>query len=266
MNTQPNQSTSVGELLREWRQRRRMSQLDCACEANISTKHLSFLETGRSRPSREMVLRLAELLDVPLRERNALLIAAGFAPYFAERPLTHSALANVRASVDQVLKGHEPFPALAIDRHWRMVAANASIAPLLASVNSSLLQPPVNVLRLSLHPQGLAPSIENLPEWRAHLLSRLRRQIQFCGDATLEELLSELKSYGPACEPLATIDPAAVVVPLKLRLGLDVLSFFSTTTIFGTPTDVTVSELALECFYPTDEQTRVVLHRQAGAV
>jgi transcriptional regulator with XRE-family HTH domain len=259
MNTQPNELSSVGRLLREWRQRRRMSQLDCACEANISTKHLSFLETGRSRPSREMVLRLAELLDVPLRERNALLVAAGFAPCYAERALAHSALVNVRAAVDKVLKGHEPFPALAIDRHWTMLAANASIAPLLASVHALLLQPPVNVLRLSLHPQGLAPSIANLPEWRAHLLSRLRRQIHFSGDATLEELFSELKSYGPASEPVVEIDPASVVVPLKLRFGSHVLSFFSTTTVFGTPSDVTVSELALECFYPADEQTSVVL-------
>jgi transcriptional regulator with XRE-family HTH domain len=145
---------SIGDHLREWRQRRRLSQMDLALDAEISTRHLSFLETGRARPSRDMVLRLAERLEVPLRERNVLLLAAGFAPVFGERRLDDPALAPARAAVDLVLKGHEPYPAVAIDRHWTLVAANAAIPPLLAGVDPGLLEPPVNVLRLSLHPTG----------------------------------------------------------------------------------------------------------------
>jgi len=165
----------VGDLLREWRQRRRMSQLDLASEAEISTRHLSFLETGRAQPSRDMVLHLAEQLEVPLRERNVLLVAAGFAPVFAERSLEDPALQSARKAVDLVLAGHEPYPALAVDRHWTLIAANGAVGRIIGGADASLLQPPVNVLRLSLHPKGLAPRIVNLPEWRAHLLARLRR-------------------------------------------------------------------------------------------
>src|SRR5262244_3339088 len=171
------QTQPVGSLLRKWRERRRLSQLDLACEAEISTRHLSFLETGRSLPSREMVLRLAEQLEVPLRERNVLLIAAGYAPAFPERPLDDPALQAARKAVDLVLAGHEPYPALAIDRHWTLIASNNAVPPLMAGADPSLLRPPVNVLRLSLHPAGLSPRIVNLPQWRAHLLERLRRQI-----------------------------------------------------------------------------------------
>src|SRR6187431_170949 len=189
------QTQSVGDLLREWRQRRRMSQLDLALEAEISTKHLSFLETGRAQPSREMVLRLAEQLDVPLRERNVLLVAAGYAPVFPQRSLADPALQTARKAVDLVLKGHEPYPAIAIDRHWTLIAHNAVVPRLLAAADPSLLQPPVNVLRLSLHPNGLAPRIENLAEWRAHLLTRLRQQIDATADAELTKLLDELAAY-----------------------------------------------------------------------
>ena len=188
-------SRPVGALLREWRQRRRLSQLDLACEAEISTKHLSFLETGRSVPSRDMVLHLAERLDVPLRARNTLLHAAGYAPVFPERPLDDEALRVVRRAVDLVLTGHEPHPALAVDRHWCMMAANRAIAPLIMGVDPALLRPPVNVLRLGLHPSGLAPRTVNLPEWRAHLLDRLRQQIDASGDRVLIDLLAELRSY-----------------------------------------------------------------------
>src|SRR5215475_2745961 len=186
------QTQPVGNLLRKWRERRRLSQLDLACEAEISTRHLSFLETGRSLPSREMVLRLAEYLDVPLRERNALLVAAGYAPAFPERPLDDPALQSARKAVDLVLAGHEPYPAIAIDRHWTLIASNNAVQPILAGVDPSLLCPPVNALRLSLHPAGLSSRIANLSQWRSHMLSRLRRQIEVDADRVLDELLDEL--------------------------------------------------------------------------
>jgi transcriptional regulator with XRE-family HTH domain len=253
----------VGHLLREWRQRRRLSQLDFACEAEISSKHLSFLETGRSRPSREMLLRLAELLEVPLRERNAMLIAAGFAPVFSERSLADPALQAARKAVDQVLKGHEPYPALAIDRCWTLVASNAAVPPLLAGIKRELLQPPVNVLRLSLHPEGLAPRIVNLAEWRAHLFARLRRQIDVSADRVLMDLFDELASYpappGDGREPKH--DGSSVVVPFRLAIEGAVLSFISTTTVFGTPIDITLSELAVEAFFPADEATSAILRK-----
>lgn len=253
----------VGQLIREWRQRRRLSQLDCAVEADISSKHLSFLETGRSQPSRDMLLRIADLLDVPLRERNAMLVAAGFAPMFSERSLDDPALRAARDAVDQVLRGHEPYPAIAIDRHWTLLAANAAVAPLLEGVSESLLAPPLNVLRLSLHPEGLAGRILNLSEWRAHLFARLRRQIEVSADRTLMTLLDELMQY-PA--PVSTgrehkPDGNAVVVPLRLKAGAAVLSFVSTTTVFGTPIDITLSELAIEAFFPADEATAAILRR-----
>jgi transcriptional regulator with XRE-family HTH domain len=248
----------VGDLLREWRQRRRMSQLDLACEAEISTKHLSFLETGRSTPSREMVLHLAEQLDVPLRARNALLNAAGYAPVFSERQLDDPAMAAARQAIDLVLAGHEPHPALAVDRHWCMAAANRAVAPLMTGVDPELLRPPVNVLRVGLHPGGLAPRTVNLAEWRAHLLAGLRQQIEVSGDPVLVDLLAELRSYdGPAGPSPRVSGPerAAVAVPFRLATDYGVLSFLSTITVFGTPIDVTLSELALECFYPADQAT-----------
>jgi transcriptional regulator with XRE-family HTH domain len=255
----------VGTLLREWRQRRRLSQLDLALDAEISPRHLSFLETGRSSPSREMVLRLAEQLDVPLRERNALLVAAGFAPVFSERRLDDPALRPARQAMDVILAAHEPFPALAVDRHWTMVAANAAVAPLLAGVSPALLKPPVNVLRLGLHPEGLAPRTVNLSEWRGHLLARLRRQVELSADAKLAELLRELTAY-PAPRPLRPARPtdeSVFVMPLQVATEWGVLSFVSTTTVFGTPVDVTVAELALETFFSADAATGEVLRRLA---
>jgi len=261
-----NQSAlTTGAYLRTWRQRRRMSQLDFALEAEISQRHLSFLESGRSAPSREMLLHLAERLDVPLRDRNGMLLAAGFAPVFAERTLDDPAMAAARSAIDLVLKGHEPYPALVVDRHWNLVAANAALAPLLANVSGTwLLEPPANVLRLSLHPDGLAPRIANLVEWRAHLLDRLRRQIAVTGDAVLEALLQEVAAF-PAGETLKALhgdvaaDHGGVLVPLRLVTDAGLLSFISTTTIFGTPRDITLSELALEAFFPADPETREVL-------
>jgi transcriptional regulator with XRE-family HTH domain len=260
------QTQPVGNLLRKWRERRRLSQLDLACEAEISTRHLSFLETGRSLPSREMVLRLAERLDVPLRERNALLVAAGYAPAFPERPLDDPALQSARKAVDLVLAGHEPYPALAIDRHWTLIASNNAVAPLLAWVDPSLLRQPVNALRLSLHPAGLAPRIANLVEWRSHLLARLRRQIEVTADPVLEALLDELCGYpapGESAENGGAGEYAGVAVPFRLATEQGVLSFISATTIFGTPVDVTLSELALESFFPADAATANILRRAA---
>jgi transcriptional regulator with XRE-family HTH domain len=257
-------SLAIGDHLRNWRQRRRMSQLDLACEADISTRHLSFLETGRARPSRDMVLHLAERLDVPLRQRNVLLIAAGYAPVFAERALDHPALAPARAAVDQVLAGHEPYPALAVDRHWQLVAANPAAQRLMAGVAPHLLQPPVNVMRVALHPEGLAPLTENLAEWRGHLLDRLARQVETTGDPALATLSEELARYpAPSRRP---VPPAAdpVVLPLRLRFGDATLAFFSTTTVFGTPNDITLSELAVEAFFPADAATAEMLRAMAA--
>ncbi|WP_250493247.1 helix-turn-helix transcriptional regulator [Caballeronia sp. GAWG1-1] len=253
---------TVGALLREWRQKRRMSQLDLAGDADVSTRHLSFIESGRSLPSREMLMRLAEQLDVPLRERNTLLMAAGYAPLYRERPFADPQLDAARRAVELVLKGHEPYPALAVDRHWTMIAGNAAVSALVAlAADASLLAPPVNVLRLSLHPQGLAHAIENWHEWRGHLLARVRRQIEVSGDATLAALLVELEAYptpphaGKARS--AELDP--VVVPLRLLTPHGTLSFLSTTTVFGTPVDITLSELAIEAFFPADEFTATAL-------
>ena len=265
----------VGDLLRDWRQRRRMSQLGLALEADVSAKHLSFVETGRAQPSREMVLRLAERLDVPLRERNALLLAAGFAPLYRERPLADPALGGARRAVERLLAAHEPYPALAIDRHWNMVLANRLIAPLIEGVAAELLSAPVNVMRLSLHPHGLASRIVNYPAWRDHLLQRLARQVEISGDSGLAALLEELRNYpepasGRARRPAATdevFDAAAgVVVPLQLAVGERTLSFLSATTIFGSPVDVTLAELAIESFFPADGATAHALEAMATAI
>ena len=265
-STPPTASRTVGDLLREWRQRRRMSQLLLAAEADISTRHLSFVESGRAVPSREMVMHLAERLDVPLRARNALLIAAGYAPLFRERPLTDPQLAAAREAVELVLKGHEPYPALAIDRHWTILAANSALAPLVAGASAELLKPPVNALRLSLHPEGIAASIVNWHAWREHVLARLQRQIDVSGDDTLSALRDELAGY-PAPPGAQAIDPDPAInqiaVPLRLRTPLGLLSFFSTTTVFGTPVDVTLSELAIEAFFPADQQTAAALREFA---
>jgi transcriptional regulator with XRE-family HTH domain len=254
---------SVGELLRGWRQRRRMSQLDLAVEAEVSAKHLSFVETGRATPSRELLLHLAEQLTIPLRERNILLVAAGYAPVFPERPLDDPSLAAARQAIDLVLTGHEPYPAIAIDRHWRLVAANRALGPLLKGVEPALLEPPVNVIRLSLHPAGLAPRIVNYAEWRAHLLARLRQQIEISADPVLIELLRDVAAYPPPPGVHAHAPPrhagASIVVPLQLATDAGRLAFFSTTTVFGTPIDITLSELALESFFPANETTAEVM-------
>jgi transcriptional regulator with XRE-family HTH domain len=256
---------TFGEELRTWRQRRHLSQLELATEVDISTRHLSFMETGRSQASRAMVLRLAHQLEVPLRERNDLLVAAGFAPMYASRPFTDPSLSAVRGAVDLILKGHEPFPALLVDRHWTLVSANQAAQAFMADVDAELLKPPVNELRMSLHPNGNARHIVNLPEWRAHCLARLARDVEITADPALADLLLELRGY-PGGESHYVSDPTnpAVVVPLRIRTREGaVLSFLSTTTVFGTAVEVTLSELVLEAFYPADDFTAAALRNQA---
>jgi len=262
--TRPHRSTPlpVGEHLRHWRQHRRLSQLDLASEADVSTRHLSFVETGRAVPSREMVLRLSERLAIPLRERNTLLVAAGYAPMYRERTLDDPALASARQAVELILKSHEPFPALAIDRHWSLVAANRMVPHLLAGADPELLQGPINVLRLSLHPRGLASKIVNLVQWRNHLFERLRQQIAATADPVLAELLAELQAYPlpeGADETHLGGEQLGVVMPFQFRTDQGVLSFISTVTIFGTPVDVTLQELAMETFFPADDFTAQAL-------
>lgn len=249
--------SAVGSLLREWRQRRRLSQLELSLKAEISTRHLSFLETGRSAPSRVMVLQLADRLDLSLRERNRLLLAAGYAPAYPETPLDAPIMGSVRAAVRQVLNGHEPYPAVVVDRYWNIVDLNAALGLLTSRVSPALLAPPANVLRASLHPCGLAPHIVNLGEWRGHLLSRLRRQVAFSGDGRLAELEEELRGYPcDQVEPDVEVPgPGELVVPLRIRAEQGELAFFSTVATFGTPLDITVSELCIESFFPADEFT-----------
>jgi transcriptional regulator with XRE-family HTH domain len=268
-------------LLREWRERRRLSQLGLAVDAGVSARHVSFVENGRARPSPEMVLHLAERLEVPLRERNRLLLSAGYAPVYGQRTLDDAEMQPVREAIGLVLEGHEPYPALVVDQHWNMVAANAGLAALTEGVAAELMEEPVNVLRVALHPKGLAPRIVNLTEWRTHLLERLDRQIAATSDPALVALRDELAAYpatdasgnghvddGPGADgddpgdrpdrPRVT-DGAQLardlVVCLRLREGDAELAFFSTIATFGTAVDVTISELAIESFFPADRAT-----------
>jgi transcriptional regulator with XRE-family HTH domain len=255
----------VGDLLRGWRQRRRLSQLELSAEADVSTRHLSFVETGRSRPSRELVLHLADHLDVPLRERNSLLLAAGYAPSYRERSLETDELEPVRQALDKILRGHEPFPAVVVDRRWDIVAANQPLLALVAPVVSPhLLEPPANALRITLHPDGLAPYIRNLGEYADHLLARLDRQAAVLGSDDLAGLADELRSYPDIpTEPVGHGDIAdRLFAPLVLQLPDGPrLTFFSTIATFGTALDVTVAELAIEQFFPADASTAAALSR-----
>ena len=262
---EPAKPLHVGEHLREWRQRRHLSQLDLAVDAEISARHLSFVETGRAAPSREMVLKLAERLEVPLRERNVLLVAAGFAPAFPQRPLDDPALKSAGEAINLVLRAHEPNPAFAYDRHWNLVTANRMVAPLLEGVPERLLSQPLNVLKLALHPEGLAPRTVNLAEWAGHLLERLHRQCEATADPELLKLYQDLKKY-PIPARAAPLASERVAIPFKLRQNGHVLSFLSTTMVFGTPLDVTLSELALETFFPADDLTSEELRRIAAGL
>ncbi|HZX07169.1 helix-turn-helix transcriptional regulator [Kribbella sp.] len=245
----------VGELLRGWRERRRLSQLELANRVEVSTRHVSFVETGRSRPSRDMVLRLAEHLDVPLRDRNQLLLAGGFAPIYSEASLHSPAMLAIRTTLRRLLQAHEPYPALVVDRWWNIVEANAGIAIFTAGVDEKLLQAPINALRLTLHPDGLARRIGNLADVRAATLGSLQRQVASTADPELQDLYEELRGYAVHDQPAAAPGPADVVVPFNLTHDGRELSLLTTIATFGTPLDVTVSELMIESFYPADEAT-----------
>jgi transcriptional regulator with XRE-family HTH domain len=258
----------VGHLLREWRQRRRLSQLDLSNEAAVSARHLSFVETGRSKPSRELVLHLAEHLEVPLRERNALLLAAGYAPVYQERSLDDAEMDPVRTALDQILGGHEPYPAVIVDRRWDLVTANgAALTLFTAGVRDHLLQPPINVYRLGLHPEGLAARVRNMGEYSAHLLTRLQRDVALTGDPALAELLDEVRGYPDLTHPPSVeADPARMLfLPMEFTTvdGRE-LSFFSTLATFGTALDITVAELSIEAFFPADAATAAALREGPG--
>jgi transcriptional regulator with XRE-family HTH domain len=254
------QARTFGDHLRDWRRRRGLSQLGLAGDAQISARHLSFVETGRARPSRDMVVRLAEQLQVPLRERNVMLVAAGYAPMFPDRPIEDPALAVANDAMQKVLSAHLPFPAFALDRYWNIVASNAALPQLYQRVEPALLERPVNALRLSLHPRGLAASIENLAEWRAHLLHRMQREIALSPDPKLSDLRDELLSYGDVQGALGEHASAPLAL-LKIRVGGDLLTFFSTTMVFGTAGDLTLSELVMEFFFPANPETAALAER-----
>lgn len=254
---------SFGEHLRRWRERRRLSQLELALQAEVSTRHLSFVETGRASPSREMVLHLAEHLEVPLRERNDLLLSAGYAPAYAETPVDAPPMGSVREALHAVLAAHEPFPTIIVDRHWNVVDANRAAGLFINQLPPDLAAPPVNVLRASLHPRGLAARIINLAEWRSHLLHRLRRQVEITFDAQLAALYEELRAYSTDAPEPALPEHPAVVVPLRLRHEAGELALFSMVSTCGTPSDITVDELVIESFFPADEFTASVLRKEA---
>ncbi len=261
--TDVSQARPVGQLLRSWRERRRLSQLELSHSVDVSTRHLSYLETGRAQPSRAMVLRLAEHLDVPLRDRNRLLLSAGFASVYSEAGLHSPQLVAVRAALRGLLAGHEPNPGLVVDRWWNLVEANAPVHRMLATVDPELLRPPVNVLRLALHPDALASRCLNLPEFRSHLLHRLQRQVVATADPELVDLLAELRSYPGGGVALTVPMADEVVVTWQIDFEGQQLALLSTVATFGTPVDITVSELVIELFFPADPQTAEALRAMA---
>ncbi|HEV8389006.1 MAG TPA: helix-turn-helix transcriptional regulator [Dongiaceae bacterium] len=249
-----------GVLLRRWRERRHLTQADLALVANSSTRHLSCLETGRSQPSREMVMHLAEHLEIPLRDQNMLLLAAGFAPAFQERPLAE--LASVRIAISRILEAHKPYPAFAVDRHWNIVLSNGTLPQLYEGCSPDLLRPPVNAVRLILHPLGMGPRIVNFIEWRAHTVTVLRQQVEARSDPAIQALLAEVMAYPAPSGGIAPVTgdgPQRYATPLQIATRLGTVSFLNTNTIFGTPTDVTLSELALEMLFPADEHTVAIV-------
>jgi transcriptional regulator with XRE-family HTH domain len=259
------QPPRAGELLRAWRQRRRLSQLELSLDSAVSTRHLSFIETGRARPSREMVLHLAERLEIPLRERNGLLLAAGYAPAYSGRSLDDPEMAVASDALERLLGAHQPYPAVVLDRAWNIVGANDSVRLLLEDVAPRLLEPPANALQITLQPDGMAPRIANLAEWSGHLLQRVRRRAAITGDRELARLHAELAALPGVCtEPPGGGIAAEIALPLRLRRGRTELAFISTQTTFGTAIDVTLAELSLEAFYPADAVTANALH-DAGA-
>jgi transcriptional regulator with XRE-family HTH domain len=235
-----------------------LSQLALSSVAAVSSRHLSFIETGRARPSREMVLHLARQLDVPLREQNSMLLAAGYAPVYRDGGLESPESQPVRDALDRFLTAHEPYPAIVVDRGWDLVGANRGLGRLTARVSPALLSPPVNVLRVALHPDGMAPDILNLDEWSHHLMHRLSRQVTLTGDERLAALYDELARYPDVVvsDTHGALDtPSPILQALQLRTDQGDLSLFSTVTVFGTTLDVTLAELAIEAFYPADADT-----------
>jgi transcriptional regulator with XRE-family HTH domain len=251
---------STGQLLQSWRKRRRMSQLELALTAQVSARHVSFLETGRSQPSREMLLHLAGHLDIPRREQNMLLLAAGLAPHFSETPVDDQRFADVRGIIELILRSHEPYPAVAIDRHWNVVMHNHALEPVLSTIAPELREPPINLLRLSLHPGGIAPRTMNYDEWRAHLLLRLQQQIDATGDPVLLDLKREAEGYPHQGDELQP-GVRQLVIPLVLQTPGGVMRFYTTTMVFGSPVDITLSELAIETFLPADAETAAAMRR-----
>lgn len=251
---------TVGELLRHWRHRRGISQLDLAIAADVSARHVSLVETGKSRPSPEMVLRLAAQLDVPLRERNRLLLAAGYAPRFPERALDSAALAVARDAVERVLRAHEPYPAVAFDRGWNIVAHNRAMDPFLARAAPDLLRPPVNMLRLGLDPRGLAGLLANPADVRAVLRTRISRQLAAAPDPELTALYEEFLAVDDDA-PGSVVDSADVVIPMVFRIDGRDVRLFSTITTFGTPLDITLDEIAVESYYPADAESAAYFTR-----
>ena len=262
------QTAAFGVQLRSWRQRRRLSQLVLALDAGTSQRHLSFLESERAQPSREMVLRLSEALALPLRERNNLLLAAGFAPAYPHRPLEAPDLVAARSTIEHILEGHMPHPALAVDRYWTLLSANRALHCLLGELPSHQVAAPLNVLRLSLHPEGLGGRILNFREWRAHVLSRLRHEAEVSADPKLAALLEELESGpAPSRNPRAAdreSGESRIAVPLQLASDNGPLSFISTTTVFGTAADVTLAEITIETFFPADRETAQAMRELVG--
>ncbi|WP_329253986.1 helix-turn-helix transcriptional regulator [Actinoallomurus sp. NBC_01490] len=256
---------TVGELLRQWRHRRRLSQLDLAISADVSARHVSLVETGKSNPSADMVLRLADRLDVPLRERNRLLLAAGFAPRYAERPLDDDGLSAARGAVARVLRAHEPYPALAFDRRWNIVMTNRAVEPFFADVDPDLLRPPINLVRLGLDPRGFAPLVLNLADVRAVFRSRIRRQLAVAPDAELTALYEELLEPGSEDASSRSVE-SDVVIPMILHVDGRQLQLFSTITTFGTPMDITLDEVAIESYYPMDAESAAYFEESVGDV
>jgi transcriptional regulator with XRE-family HTH domain len=250
--------TSIGEQLRIWRERRHMSQLALGLRAEVSSRHLSFVETGRSQPGRELILRLADELEIPLRERNTLLMCAGYSPMFEARKFDDPAFDSIRSIVDLTLQRHKPFPAYVLDRHWNVVRSNSAVQELYEGVAADLMKPPVNVVRLILHPLGMSSRIENYTAWRAHFVALLRRQVEMTADPQLELLLRETLSY-PAGDIATEVLPAGPAIPLLIKTRLGRLSFIGATTVFGSPADVTLEEIALEVMHPADSFTEAAV-------
>lgn len=264
----PSAAGGAGPLLRAWREQRRVSQLELALRAGSSARHISFVETGRARPSEEMVLRLAEHLDVPVRERNALLLAAGYAPRFPETPLDDPALGALREGIEQLIGGFEPYPALVVNALYDVVAANSGVLELLDGVPQDLLEPPLNTMRLTLHPRGLAPRIRNLRQWRGHLLAQMERHIALRRSEPLRALYEEVAAYpvpASAGEDEEAEEVAAYfALPMRIEHRGRTLSFVSSVSTFNTPMDVTVAELAVETLLPADPATAKYLQSQVA--